>query len=336
MIEQLNKNLTIADIADALGVSKTTVSRAISGKGRISEATRERVKAYMKENNYKPNIIAQGLAQSRTYNIGVVMPSDYGIEDISYFQNCMVGLQEKAASRGYDIVLVVCNNDNLTQLKRIVDNGKVDGVVLMRTFINDEATKYLIDEKKPFVVIGSSEYEDVVQIDQNHYEGCKELTSMLLLKQMKRIALIGGDEAHMVTRSRLKGFMDAHKELGVPVCENLIYMDQNNTRMIERAVDDIFMDRVDCIICMDDMICSSVLSKIQRENMIVPDDVRIASFFDSMLLRNHIPSITSLRFNVKEAGRVAGDRLIDILEGKEVDKITLLGYKTDLKDSTKF
>ncbi len=95
MIEQLNKNLTIADIADALGVSKTTVSRAISGKGRISEATRERVKAYMKENNYKPNIIAQGLAQSRTYNIGVVMPSDYGIEDISYFQNCMVGIQEQ-------------------------------------------------------------------------------------------------------------------------------------------------------------------------------------------------------------------------------------------------
>ena len=76
---KVNKSITIADIAENLGISKTTVSRAISGKGRISEATRQRVKAYMEENNYKPNVIAQGLAKSKTYNIGVVMPSDYGI-----------------------------------------------------------------------------------------------------------------------------------------------------------------------------------------------------------------------------------------------------------------
>ena len=59
------KNITIADVAEALGVSKTTVSRAISGKGRIGKETRERVLAYIEENNYKPSIIAKGLAQSK-------------------------------------------------------------------------------------------------------------------------------------------------------------------------------------------------------------------------------------------------------------------------------
>ena len=68
-----NKNITIADVAEALGVSKTTVSRAISGKGRIGEATRERVRAYIEEHDYQPNVIAKGLAQSKTFNIcGVV------------------------------------------------------------------------------------------------------------------------------------------------------------------------------------------------------------------------------------------------------------------------
>ena len=201
---KVNKNITIADIAEQLGISKTTVSRAISGKGRISEATRQRVKAYMEENNYKPNVIAQGLAKSKTYNIGVVMPSDYGIEDMSYFQNCLVGLQEMASLYGYDIILTVCNNNDLGQLERIVSNSKVDGVILMRTLIEDEAVKMLLEQEFPFVVIGLSGYNNVIQIEHNHFEGCKELTSMLLMKNLKRIAVIGGSKAHMVTSSRIK------------------------------------------------------------------------------------------------------------------------------------
>ena len=65
----MSKNITISDVAEALGVSKTTVSRAISGKGRIGEATRQRVMEYITEHDYKPNVIAKGLAQSKTYNI---------------------------------------------------------------------------------------------------------------------------------------------------------------------------------------------------------------------------------------------------------------------------
>lgn len=82
-----NKNLTIADVAEALGVSKTTVSRAISGKGRIGIATRDRVLKYIEEHDYKPNVIAKGLAQSKTYNLCVVMPADYAVVDLSFFRN---------------------------------------------------------------------------------------------------------------------------------------------------------------------------------------------------------------------------------------------------------
>ena len=68
----MGNNITIADVAETLGVSKTTVSRAISGKGRISEATRQRVLNYIDEHDYKPNVIARGLAQSKTFNLCVV------------------------------------------------------------------------------------------------------------------------------------------------------------------------------------------------------------------------------------------------------------------------
>ena len=65
----MSNNITISDVAEALGVSKTTVSRAISGKGRIGAATRKRVLEYIQEHDYKPNVIARGLAQSKTFNI---------------------------------------------------------------------------------------------------------------------------------------------------------------------------------------------------------------------------------------------------------------------------
>ena len=88
------ENLTIDDIAEALGVSKTTVSRAISGKGRISAATTARVKDYISRIHYKPNAVARGLAQQRTFNIGVVCPTDYDLFDLPYFHKCLRGIGE--------------------------------------------------------------------------------------------------------------------------------------------------------------------------------------------------------------------------------------------------
>ena len=103
-----NRNLTIADVAEALGVSKTTVSRAISGKGRIGVATRDRVLKYIEEHDYKPNVIAKGLAQSKTYNLCVVMPADYAVVDLTFFQECLLGIQEIAGIMEYDILLSIC------------------------------------------------------------------------------------------------------------------------------------------------------------------------------------------------------------------------------------
>lgn len=77
MTEEEKRIYTIDDIARELGVSKTTVSRAISGKGRIGQATRERVLAFIKEHDYRPNVVARGLAQRKTYNIALLMPKDY-------------------------------------------------------------------------------------------------------------------------------------------------------------------------------------------------------------------------------------------------------------------
>lgn len=333
--QEENKTLTIADIADALGVSKTTVSRAISGKGRIGSETRERVLKYIDAHNYTPNVIAKSLAQNKTYNLAVVMPGDYELIDLPFFQNCIMGIQEIASSFDYDMLLTVCNNADVTKLERIVRNRKVDGVILLRSFMDDVQVEYLQEKNVPFVVTGSSNYKGVVQVDNDHRAACRELTSILLMKRMKKIALIGGNEEHVVTQSRLMGFKDAFADSGLAVDESLIYMNLDNPVLLDGKLDDIIKREVDCIVCMDDAICMEVLYKLRREGISVPDQIRVASFYNSSMLETHDPSITSLDFDAKELGMLVCRTLLDMIEGQKVQKKTLLGYEVRMRESTK-
>lgn len=333
--QEENKTLTIADIADALGVSKTTVSRAISGKGRIGSETRERVLKYIDAHNYTPNVIAKSLAQNKTYNLAVVMPGDYELIDLPFFQNCIMGIQEIASSFDYDMLLTVCNNADVTKLERIVRNRKVDGVILLRSFMDDVQVEYLQEKNVPFVVTGSSNYKGVVQVDNDHRAACREFTSILLMKRMKKIALIGGNEEHVVTQSRLMGFKDAFADSGLAVDESLIYMNLDNPVLLDGKLDDIIKREVDCIVCMDDAICMEVLYKLRREGISVPDQIRVASFYNSSMLETHDPSITSLDFDAKELGMLVCRTLLDMIEGQKVQKKTLLGYEVRLRESTK-
>lgn len=333
--QEENKTLTIADIADALGVSKTTVSRAISGKGRIGSETRERVLKYIDAHNYTQNVIAKSLAQNKTYNLAVVMPGDYELIDLPFFQNCIMGIQEIASSFDYDMLLTVCNNADVTKLERIVRNRKVDGVILLRSFMDDVQVEYLQEKNVPFVVTGSSNYKGVVQVDNDHRAACRELTSILLMKRMKKIALIGGNEEHVVTQSRLMGFKDAFADSGTAVDESLIYMNLDNPVLLDGKLDDIIKREVDCIVCMDDAICMEVLYKLRREGISVPDQIRVASFYNSSMLETHDPSITSLDFDAKELGMLVCRTLLDMIEGQKVQKKTLLGYEVRLRESTK-
>ena len=119
-------NLTIDDIAHELGVSKTTVSRAISGKGRIGADTRDKIIAYANKHNYRPSAAAQGLAQRRTRNLLLVLPDS----DSPQIRRMMRSVWEQANQHAYSIVLCYANSVGKAALIRALDNRKADGVIL--------------------------------------------------------------------------------------------------------------------------------------------------------------------------------------------------------------
>ncbi len=264
--KEYEKKLTISDVAEALGVSKTTVSRAISGKGRIGKETKERVLDYIQEHNYKPNVLAKGLAQLKTYNIGVMLPEDYTVVDLPFFQTCLIGVQETAVSMDYDVLLTMGKENDCAQLVRMIENHKVDGVILMRTFTKDVHIEYLKSQEIPFVTVGSTNYQGVIQVDNDHKSACRELISILLLKGMKKIGLIGGIQSHVVTQSRLQGYIEAYKTAGLPLDKNIIYINVEKDILIEQGVERLLANGVDCIACLDDAVCIQVLNKLRRKH----------------------------------------------------------------------
>lgn len=322
-----DKKLTIDDIAKELGVSKTTISRAISGKGRIGEQTRRRVLDYVEEHHYSPNVIAKGLAQSKTYNLGVVLPGDSNIAELPFFQKCMLGISKAASSAGYDVLISMVTENDITQLERAVVNRKVDGVILTRTLVDDIPMKYLKDKEVPFVAIGSTDDDEVVQIDNDHRSACRDLTSGLLEKGIKRIALIGGSEGYVVTGSRLQGFEDAFRERGDWDGKKKIILGVDDGRSMDGKVEELIREQTECIVSMDDFLCGFVLNALRQRQIAVPEQIRVASFYDSPMLENRLPSVTSIRFDVEELGRKACELLLRMLDSEAVERRTLLGYE---------
>lgn len=334
---EVNNKITINDIAEALGVSKTTVSRAISGKGRIGSETRTRVMNYINEHNYSPNTVAKGLAQSKTYNIGFVIPGNYKIIDVPFFQKCMFSIGETASELDYDVIVASINGNDISHLERLINNHKVDGIILGRTVENDPSIKFLKEKNIPFVTLGTTEIPDVIQIDNDHYNACVELTSLLLLKGISNLGLIGGSKNHIVNHKRYDGFVAAHDKLDREVNYENVFLDVNNMAGIERAVDDMLSNGVRCIVCMDDAICNYVLNKLFREGVLIPQDVKVASFYDSAIMEINNPAgtaITSIKFNINEMGTIACRTLINLIDGNPVKPVNLLGYNIILKSST--
>lgn len=132
MTESEKRVYTIDDIAKELGISKTTVSRAISGKGRLSKETRAKVLEFIEAHNFRPNAVAKSLAHSRSFNIGLILPQAQGVRNVPFFHECTLGICEIAAQHDYDVLLTVDNGKSPEQLQRMIDNHKVDGVVATR------------------------------------------------------------------------------------------------------------------------------------------------------------------------------------------------------------
>lgn len=325
------RNLTIDDIARDLGVSKTTISRAISGKGRISDATRERVMEYIEQRNYRPSAAAKGLAESKTYNLALVLPKSFIQIDLPYIRQAMNAICEEAFIWDYNILICLSTDLYPESLLRTLDNRKVDGVILSRTVENDELVHILNERSIPFATIGSLPEDQKglaeVEVDHDHFGGCYAFMRPILQSDQSKIALLGNDLRYMVNKSRLSGFRKAMDETAFP--ESLFYprMGNVNQRVTQAHVNELLEQGVTRFVAMDDDICLYILNALEKAGRKVPVDTKVYSLYDSNKLEYYPAPVPALRFDATEIGQIACRELLRCLRGEVFDPHPILGYR---------
>lgn len=335
MDQRTRQSYTLNDIAKELGVNKATVSKAISGKGNLSAETRARILEFIDKCGYRPNAVAQSLARSKTFNIGLMMPGDAGVFDMAFFRDCLHGVCKAASGNGYDVLVTMSTDDPVEQIARLIENRKIDGVIAMRSLVDSPIVGFLKEKKVPFVLIGATSDPDVLSVDNDNRSACRELTALLIDSGVRKMALLGGDENNCVTHSRLRGFRDACEEAGLKEEEQQIFLNVNRDNRLSEAMDAVLSQKAECIVCMDDYICNMALARMRSSGVRIPEEVKVVSFYDNVLLEGNVPSITSLRFDATQLGQIACQKLIHVLEGSADENIVLPGYQMILRDSSK-
>ena len=328
---QKKHNLTIDDIARDLGVSKTTVSRAISGKGRISTATRQRVQAYIAETNYRPSAAAKGLAESKTYNIALVLPRSLFKLDMPFIRKSMTAICEEAFLQDYNILLCLSTDDNPASLLRTLDNRKVDGVILSRTIEHDSLVDVLNERGIPFATMGSlppdGKGKATVEADHDQVGGCKAFTTAFLRDHSGKVGVLGNDMNYMVNQSRYAGFQQGCQTLGLKSSDVLFRHGLGTALDCSHAVDELLEKGVSRFIAMDEEVCLNILMHLRERDISIPEQVQVGSLYDSKQLSLWSESIPALSFDAAELGRVTCRELLHFLRDEEFNPNPTLGYR---------
>jgi len=321
----------IDKIAEALGVSKTTVSRAISGNGRVSEKTRERILRYTAEIGYVPNAAASNLATTKTRNIAFSMPLSRDATRSAYFLECFFGVSRMALKASYDVIMI---GDKLEQITRVIQSRKADGMVLTRNIIGDGALAKLACAHIPIVLTGVTSVPNVMQVFYDSVEAFKDLTWRLIDLWKGDIGLIVTNKAYPANQARAHAFTDAVMARGLPA--PVIAWDADSEDEMGRALHFMCESGIRNIICGDDVICAALLNIIkggggfEDESEMVKmsyENINLASFHDSHYLKTFHPDIPVVALDPGKLGAAACELLLNKIEGRDAPLTTQLDFK---------
>lgn len=330
----MSEKMKIKKIAEALSLSPTTVSRALSGNGRVSDKTKQKVQQYLVEQDAAPAVQTRVYTARRTKNILVTVAGERNYGLLPYFSQVMIGTYDFFQPLGYQVLIAKTSEDDIESLKKIIKQHKCDGVILSRTLDNALDIRFLQEKGVPFVTIGSYDDNTLYQVDVDQKGGCRELTMRLLQQGLRRIALFCANRTHVVTQSRWRGFVQAYEKMGIDFDKKFLFEETGYADVAEHCTEQMLKEGAECIICMDDNICLNVLNALRKFEVRIPEDIKVASFYNSRILEEYYPPVSCVNLNIEELARRASAILYDILQGKQASKRTILGYEVLMKEST--
>lgn len=316
--------VTIKDIAKALNLSASTVSRALRNSYEISEPTKKIVLEYAKKYNYRPNPIALSLKENKSKSIGVLVPEI----DNPFFSQAINGIESEAYSRGYHVLMFQSNETlerEIMSLNHMVSR-RVDGI-LMSLSAETDNVKHLteLDGGRTPIVFFDRISDEITthKVVANNFQGAFDATELLINNGKKRIAYIGASPFLSISKDRLAGYKAALTKYDIGYDESYVKQSSYAIENVEAGIEELLgmQNPPDAMFSVSDRLALTCLAVFKKKKIKIPEDFAYICFSNLKVADLFSPSITTVSQPAFEMGQKATELLLQILEAKSRDKI---------------
>ena len=320
---------TIEDIAKLAGVSKSTVSRALSDSSLIGDETKEKVRAIARQYNFQVNVAAQRLSRMESHTIAFVtcnypsqsfsMTDLFGLEMLGAISNAL-------ALHHYDLLMAHVNPYTTVWINQYLATGRADAFILMTSTRKNEHILALVEKHAPFIVWGVPlPRQSYCSVTGDNFSGGKLATEHLLSRGRRKIAFLGGPEDEMEVQRRYEGYETAMLAAGCSPDPALVvhadYMAETAAQVMRRLLDQ--SPDLDAVFVNSDVMAIAAMDAIRETGRRVPEDVAVVGYDNLSIAAISQPALTTVSQNLPQAGRLLAENLIQYLQKGIVTNVSV-------------
>lgn len=339
--KRLHENAAdLKTLALELGLSQSTVSRALRAHPGIPETTRRRVIAAAEAAGYRPNARARSLAIGRAETIGLVFPLERLQLPETNFVDVLAGISTAVTRRNYSLLLSPFEDDEAAVLRRLASSKAVDGVIITRPLVDDPRIALLNQLRLPFVVHGRTETQEPYSFVDTDNDTCFErLTSLLLDYGHRRIVVVNGLAQFRYVAARAASFRRAFAARGLtPLPDAIEFVSMTEATGYETAMRRLGdPERPTAFLCGSVFQARGVYRAIRERGLTIGRDVSVVCHDDGVRgfsAADFVPPLTATATSIRSAGEQLALILIDLIEKKAAEPVRqILPFELILRDS---
>ena len=313
----MNRQITLKELAKQLGLSASTVSKALNNSSEISETTKERVKELAAINNYFPNSFAQGLKSRKTKTLGIIVPAILP----NFFSMVLDGIEEKATELGYKVIICI-SKESVKKERQAIEmliRSQVDGILISASR-ESQATMNIDHLNFPgkfgIPIVMFDRILDEIEADKIFIDDRLEAelaTKELLNSGCSKVAYISGIAKTSVNENRKQGYKNALSKMEKKEC---ILEIENDQYPVSHFADLIKSENIDAVLSSDELTTVLTARHLLRLGYQIPGDISLIGFTNGKMGETFLPSLSSIDQKAKEQGEMAVHTMIDRIEGK--------------------
>ncbi|MDR0431485.1 MAG: LacI family transcriptional regulator [Tannerellaceae bacterium] len=310
------KYITIKDIAIRLNISKSTVSRALTGAGNVSAETRDKVMTLADELGYKRNELAANLRRNQSRTIGIIVPEML----TPFFLYVIISIQNVLNENGFKVIITQSHEDVQAELYnlQLMDNYRVDGIIISICHREQNVKEYMRIEKKGVPIVFFDRVPpamDAPKVVVNDYMKSFFMMEYLIRSGRKKIVHMAGPDRIPNTAERKRAYKDALAKFKIPYTPELVIDGENERSEGERVIKDFLKKEIpfDAIFCFGETLAIGALNYLQSQGIRIPEDVAICGFSGTYLGTIITPQLTAIQQPFEEMGRLSAEMMIERL-----------------------